>query len=92
MLSGADEKAVDFVQLSYVIYSGFREEFPEDHITPETTFRELGVQPHECECNLFVQVLAKKNIPSRNDMDRIDEQLDELATKLDELNQQSESL
>ncbi len=41
---------------------------------------------------LIKQVLAKQNIPSKNDMDRIDEQLDELATKLDELNQQSESL
>jgi polyhydroxyalkanoate synthesis repressor PhaR len=39
---------------------------------------------------MIEQVLAKQNIPSRNDMDRIVEQLDELATKLDEFIQQNE--
>lgn len=55
------QKAVDFVQLSYVIYTGFRKEFPEDRITPNTTFQELGVKPDECERNLFVQVIVKNN-------------------------------
>jgi len=54
-------KLIDFVQLSYVIYGGFREEFPEAHITPNTTFKKLGVKRKEVERNLFVQVLVKNN-------------------------------
>ena len=54
-------KLIDFVQLSYIIYGGFREEFPEAHITPNTIFKKLGVKKKEVERNLFVQVLVKKN-------------------------------